>query len=144
MKERGLRSSRVSPGGCWGCSRSRRRRPLMEAYAGQQFVGMDLHRRRTVLVRMTAEGEVLERVRIVNDAGRLAAMGLRPEEAVHVGDDVVADVAGSKGIGMRAVWFNNGVAAEHAVHVWPASIDARPDAEIRDCRDLPGILEAWR
>ncbi len=74
----------------------------------------------------------------------LAAMGLRPEEAVHVGDDVVADVAGSKGIGMRAVWFNNGVAAEHAVHVWPASIDARPDAEIRDCRDLPGILEAWR
>jgi hypothetical protein len=39
----------------------------MEAYAGQQFVGMDLHRRRSVLVRTTAEGEVLERVRIVND-----------------------------------------------------------------------------
>jgi hypothetical protein len=39
----------------------------MEAYAGRQFVGMDLHRRRSVLVRMTAAGEVLERVRIVND-----------------------------------------------------------------------------
>ena len=74
----------------------------------------------------------------------LTAMGLRAEEAVHVGDDVVADVAGSKRIGMRAVWFNNGVPAEHAVHVWPASLDARPDAEIRDCRDLPRILEAWR
>jgi hypothetical protein len=35
--------------------------PLMEAYAGRQFVGMDLHLRRSVLVRMTAEGEVLER-----------------------------------------------------------------------------------
>jgi len=33
----------------------------MEAYAGRQFVGMDLHRRRSVLVRMTAAGEVLER-----------------------------------------------------------------------------------
>jgi transposase len=32
----------------------------MEGYAGQQFVGMDLHRRRSVIVRMTAEGEVLE------------------------------------------------------------------------------------
>jgi len=74
----------------------------------------------------------------------LAAMGLRAEEAVHVGDDVVADVAGSKRVGMRAVWFNNGVPAEHAVHAWPPSIDARPDAEIRDCRDLPPILEAWR
>src|SRR6266508_1695693 len=84
MKERGLRSSRVSPGGCWGCSRSRRRRPLMEAYAGQQFVGMDLHRRRTVLVRMTAEGEVLERVRIVNDAGRLAAVIARAGDSPEV------------------------------------------------------------
>ena len=39
----------------------------MEAYAGRQFVVMDLHRRRSVLVRMTAGGEVLERVWIVND-----------------------------------------------------------------------------
>jgi transposase len=46
----------------------------MEAYAGRQFVGMDLHRRRSVLVRMTAEGEVLERVRIVNDIERLATV----------------------------------------------------------------------
>src|SRR6266699_1273145 len=74
----------------------------------------------------------------------LAAMGLHAEEAVHVGDDVVAEVPGAKRMGMRAVWFNNGVPAEHAVHVWPASIDARPDAEIRDYRDLPRILGAWR
>jgi transposase len=39
----------------------------MSEYAGQQFVGIDLHRRRTVLVRTTDAGEVLESVRIPND-----------------------------------------------------------------------------
>ena len=56
----------------------------MEAYAGQQFVGMDLHRRRSVLVRTTAEGEVLERVRIVNDVERLAAVIARAGESPEV------------------------------------------------------------
>ena len=36
-------------------------------YAGRQIVGMDLHRRRSVLVRMTETGEHLETVRISND-----------------------------------------------------------------------------
>ena len=53
----------------------------MEGYAGQQFVGIDLHRRRSVIVRTTAGGEVLETVRIVNDAGRLAAVMARAGEA---------------------------------------------------------------
>jgi hypothetical protein len=38
----------------------------MEAYSGKQFVGIDLHRRRSVIVRTTESGEVLESVRIVN------------------------------------------------------------------------------
>jgi hypothetical protein len=46
----------------------------MEAYAGKQFVGIDLHRRRTVIVRTTEAGEVLETVRIVNDVERLASV----------------------------------------------------------------------
>jgi hypothetical protein len=41
-------------------SRRRRRRPLMSEYAGRQFVGIDLHRRRSVIVRTTESGEVLE------------------------------------------------------------------------------------
>jgi hypothetical protein len=62
------------PGGCWGCScPSRRRRPLMAAYDGPQVVGMDLHRRRSVLVRMTPEGEKLAKVRIANSPERLSA-----------------------------------------------------------------------
>jgi hypothetical protein len=49
----------------------------MEAYSGKQFVGIDLHRRRTVIVRTTEAGEVLEAVRIVHDGHRLAAVMAR-------------------------------------------------------------------
>ncbi len=38
----------------------------------RQYVGIDLHRRRSVIVRETADGEVLEQVRIDNDAMALA------------------------------------------------------------------------
>ena len=43
----------------------------MSEYAGKQFVGIDLHRRRSVLVRMTEAGEVLETVQILIDVDRL-------------------------------------------------------------------------
>jgi hypothetical protein len=39
----------------------------MSEYAGRQIVGIDLHRRRSVLVRTTESGEVLEAVQILND-----------------------------------------------------------------------------
>jgi hypothetical protein len=67
-----------------GCSRLRRRRPLVEAYVGQRFVGIDLHRRRSVIVRTTATGEVLETVRIVNDVDRLTEVIARAGEAPEV------------------------------------------------------------
>jgi transposase len=54
------------------------------AYAGQQFVGVDLHRRRSVIVRMAESGERLETVRIVNDPERLAAVMARAGEAPEV------------------------------------------------------------
>lgn len=41
--------------------------------AQQQYVGIDLHRRRSVIVRRTPAGETLETVRIDNDAMTLAA-----------------------------------------------------------------------
>jgi len=50
-------------------------------------VGIDLHRRRTVLVRTTDTGQVLEQVRILNDVDRLteviARAGERPEVEVE-------------------------------------------------------------
>jgi len=39
--------------------------PLMSEYAGQQFVGIDLHRRRSVVVRTTESGDVLEAIQIL-------------------------------------------------------------------------------
>jgi len=45
---------------------------------------MDLHRRRSVLVRMTETGQRLETVRIVNDSERLAAVMARAGEAPEV------------------------------------------------------------
>ncbi len=57
---------------------------MSEQYEGRQYVGMDLHRRRSVLVRMTEAGDRLETVRIVNDPERLAAVMSRAGEAPEV------------------------------------------------------------
>jgi hypothetical protein len=54
------------------------------AYAGRQFVGVDLHRRRSVIVRMAESGERLETVRILNDPERLAEVMTRAGEAPDV------------------------------------------------------------
>jgi len=52
--------------------------PVSEDYAGRQVVGIDLHRRRSVIVRMTEAGETLETVRIDNDP---VALGLQIAKA---------------------------------------------------------------
>jgi hypothetical protein len=56
---------------------------MSEQYEGRQFVGMGLHRGRSVLVRMTEDGQALETVRIVNDRDALGAVmaraGVDPE-----------------------------------------------------------------
>jgi transposase len=57
---------------------------VSEQYAGHQIVGMDLHRRRSVLVRMTETGEQLETVRISNDPEYLRAVMARAGEAPDV------------------------------------------------------------
>jgi hypothetical protein len=54
------------------------------SYAGRQIVGIDLHRRRSVLVRMTEAGETLETVRISNDPEYLRAVMARAGEAPEV------------------------------------------------------------
>ena len=59
----------------------------MEAYAGTQFVGIDLHRRRSVIVRTTDRGDPLETVRISNDVDSLARVMARAGE----GPDVVLE-----------------------------------------------------
>ncbi|MBC2640903.1 IS110 family transposase [Rhodococcus sp. 3A] len=50
----------------------------MSEYDGKQFVGIDLHRQRSVIVRQSDTGEQLSAVRIVNDP---VALGLQIEQA---------------------------------------------------------------
>ena len=57
---------------------------MSESYEGRQIVGIDLHRRRSVLVRMTETGERLETVRISNDPEYLRQVMARAGEAPEV------------------------------------------------------------
>lgn len=66
----------------------------------------------------------------------LASLGLPPEEVVHIGDDVVADIAGAKEVGMGAVWFDTGF--------WRGASTDRADATIRDMREFPPALGTIR
>jgi putative hydrolase of the HAD superfamily len=65
----------------------------------------------------------------------LGPLGLRPQEVVHVGDDLDADIAGAKRLGMRAVWFS--------AEPWANPDAAAADASIRDHAELPDLLETW-
>lgn len=71
------------------------------------------------------------------------ALGLRPDEIVHVGDDPIADVTGAKAFGMRAVWYNSGSHEQHTVRLPADAAAARPDAEVTDHAAIPILLEAW-
>jgi transposase len=57
---------------------------VSESYEGKQIVGIDLHRRRSVLVRMTEAGETLETVRISNDPEYLRQVMARAGESPEV------------------------------------------------------------
>jgi transposase len=57
---------------------------VSEFYEGRQFVGMDLHRRRSVLVQTSETGEHLETVRILNDRDVLAEVMSRAGQSPEV------------------------------------------------------------
>lgn len=59
----------------------------------------------------------------------LAALGIRPAQAVHVGDSFAADVVGAVGVGMRAVWVNR-----------DASVAPRGDVPHHESSSLHGVL----
>lgn len=63
------------------------------------------------------------------------AVGVRPEEVLHVGDDVLLDVLGAKAAGMQAAWINRGEV------LWPGD-DQRPDVECFNLSELCALLRA--
>jgi DNA-binding MarR family transcriptional regulator len=57
---------------------------MTEAYDGRQVVGMDLHRRRSVLVRMTMDGRRLATTRITNSPAELRRVIARAGKSPRV------------------------------------------------------------
>jgi hypothetical protein len=76
---------------------------MTEEYAGRPVVGMDLHRRRSVLVRMTEDGRKLGTARVTNSSAALRA------EIARAGDNprVVLE-ARMAGTGRRTRWRPRG------------------------------------
>jgi transposase len=115
------------------------------AYEGKQIVGMDLHRRRSVLVRMTETGEHLETVRISNDPEYLRAVMARAGEA----PEVVLEAA--YGWYWAADTLAELGAAVHLAHPLGVKMFAlrRVKNDQRDAADLADLLrmgrlpEAW-
>jgi putative hydrolase of the HAD superfamily len=65
----------------------------------------------------------------------LAALGVHPEAAVHIGDYPRTDVAGAQGVGMRTIRFAG-------VFDWEDGA-ARAEAKISSYRELEPLLDEW-
>ena len=118
---------------------------MTEAYDGREVVGMDLHRRRSVLVRMTADGQKLGTARITNSPAELrrqiARAGKHPRVVLEAtyGWYWAADTLAAAG------------AEVHLAH--PLGVKGfayrRVKNDVRDAADLADLLrmgrlpEAW-
>ena len=117
----------------------------MSEYDGSQFVGIDLHRRRSVIVRSTEAGESLEVVRINNDLDSLAAVMARAGEAPQV------VIEATYGWYWAVDALQAGGAQVHLAH--PLGVKGfayrRVKNDVRDASDLADLLrmgrlpEAW-
>src|SRR6202790_2206396 len=114
-------------------------------YDGKQFVGIDLHRQRSVIVRQTDSGEQLSAVRIVNDP---VALGLQLEEA---GPDPEVVLEATYGWYWAVDVLQAAGATVHLAH--PLGVKGfryrRVKNDVRDAGDLADLLrmnrlpEAW-
>ena len=118
---------------------------MTEAYDGRQVVGMDLHRQRSVLVRMTEDGRKLETVRIENSPQALRAVLAR------AGKNPRVVIEATYGWYWAVDVLQEAGAEVHLAH--PLGVKAfsyrRVKNDERDCADLADLLrlgrlpEAW-
>jgi len=118
---------------------------MTEAYDGRQVVGMDLHRRRSVLVRMSMDGRKLETARIENSPAAvravLARCGQRPLVvleatygwywAADVLEEAGAEVHLAHPLGVRAFAYRR------------VKNDERDAADLADLLRAGLLPEAW-
>ena len=117
----------------------------MSEYAGKQFVGIDLHRRRSVIVRTAADGEVLETVQILNDVDRLRSV------MANAGVDPEVVLEATYGWYWAVDALQDAGAKVHLAH--PLGVKMfeyrRVKNDVRDAKDLADLLrmgrlpEAW-
>ncbi|MET0956139.1 MAG: IS110 family transposase, partial [Cryobacterium sp.] len=117
----------------------------MDEYDGRQFVGIDLHRQRSVIVRQSESGEQLSAVRIVNDP---VALALQLEQA---GSDPEVVLEATYGWYWAVDVLQACGARVHLAH--PLGVKGfryrRVKNDVRDAADLADLLrmnrlpEAW-
>ncbi|MFI9364686.1 IS110 family transposase [Kitasatospora sp. NPDC053057] len=109
-------------------------------YAGRQYVGIDLHRRRSVIVRQTDQGELLESVRIDNDPVALAL------QIAKAGPDPDVVLEATYGWYWAADALQAAGATVHLAH--PLGIKGfayrRVKNDVRDAADLAHLLRMGR
>src|SRR5690348_10286190 len=122
-----------------------REAPMETAYDGRQVVGMDLHRRRSVLVRMTEDGRRLGTARITNSPAELrkaiAEAGKAPRVVLEAtyGWYWAADVLAAAGaevhlahpLGVKAYTYRR------------VKNDERDAADLADLLRMGRLPEAW-
>jgi transposase len=117
----------------------------VEAYDGPQIVGMDLHRRRSVLVRMGEDGRKLATARIASSPARLAAeikrAGLHPKVVLEAcyGWYWAADTLTAAGAEVHLA-HPLGVKAFSHRRVKNDELDAR---DLADLLRMGRLAEAW-
>jgi transposase len=118
---------------------------VSEQYDATQYVGIDLHRRRSVIVRMSADGERLEAVRIANDP---VALGLALEAAGSNPEVVLEATYGWYWAADALTAAGARVHLAHPLGVKGFAYRRRKD-DFRDAADLADLLrmgrlpEAW-
>ena len=115
------------------------------SYDGRQVVGIDLHRRRSVIVRMTEDGRKLETVRITNSPAALrreiAKAGQHPRVVVEatygwywaadVLEEAGAEVHLAHPLGVKAFTYRR------------VKNDERDAADLADLLRMGRLPEAW-
>ncbi len=61
-------------------------------------------------------------------------LGIRPEEAVMIGDSLMRDVKGAKRLGIKTIFASYGNTSVKRTGI-------EPDAEIKNIKDIPGVLK---